>query len=99
MTIGELGRWMESQRKKIEREQKEKASFTYIQADLIGRSISRLYSKSSKMPSIEEVFPSLFTREELEEQEMERRDKLSIMRFEQFALAHNQNFNGGERNE
>ena len=99
MTVGELSRWIESKRRVVEIELKEKASFNYIQADLIGRSIARIYSKNSKMPPIEEVFPTLFTKDELEEQEMERRDKLSIMRFEQFALAHNQKFNGGEKNE
>lgn len=99
MTVGELSRWIDSKRRCLEREAKEQASFNYIQADLIGRSIARIYSKNSKMPSLAEVYPNLFTTEELEEKEMERRDKLSIMRFEQFALAHNQNFNGGEKNE
>lgn len=99
MTIGEISRYIKSKKRTILLEAKEKASLNYIQADLIGRSIARLYSKSSKMPSISEVYPSLFNDEELEEKEMERRDKLSIMRFEQFALAHNQKFKGGDKDE
>ncbi len=99
MTIGELIRWIESQSRKKKNDAKEKAAFNYIQADLIGKSIARIYSKSSKLPALYEVYPTLFTEEEAEEKEIEMRDKLSVMRFEQFALAHNRKFNGGEKNE
>ena len=89
MTYAEITREIES-RKRMQIEQaKEKASFDYILADLIGRSIARLHSSSNHLPSIAETYPSLFVAEEIEEQQQEKKDTLSAIRFKQFAEAYN----------
>lgn len=99
MTIAELERAITSKRRVKKTEAQEKASFDYILADLIGRSISRIYSSSNKVPEISEVYPSLFASKEMEEQRAIKKDELSALRFRQFANAHNKKFMGGDKAE
>lgn len=70
----------------------ERASFDYTLAELIGRSVARIYSESSTFPEIAEVYPTLFDTAELEEKKAERRAELSALRFKQFATSYNKNF-------
>jgi hypothetical protein len=92
MTIAELERAIDS-KKRIQKEQaQERATFDYIQAELIGKSISRIYSSANNMPSIEEVYPSLFDAELIQEQKAEKQAELSAIRFKQFANAFNERF-------
>ena len=92
MTIAELTRAIASKKRIQKQQAQEKASFDYILADLIGRSISRLYSSSTTVPEIAEVYPSLFDSKEIEEEKQEKRDELSILRFKQFAQSYNKKF-------
>lgn len=92
MTIAELTRAIASKKRIQKQQAQEKASFDYILADLIGRSISRLYSSSVTVPEIAEVYPSLFDSKEIEEEKQEKRDELSILRFKQFAQTFNKKF-------
>lgn len=92
MTIAELTRAIASKKRIQKQQAQEKASFDYILADLIGRSISRLYSSSATVPEIAEVYPSLFDSKEIEEEKQEKRDELSILRFKQFAQSYNKKF-------
>ena len=95
MTLAELRRLIES-KKRVQKEQaKEKASCDYILADLIGKSVARVFNSANTMPDISEVYPTLFDSKELEEKKQELRDELSAIRFRQFALSHNQKFRGG----
>ena len=94
MTLAEIRRAIESKRRVREIDTRERATFDYLLADLIGRSIARVYSSSNKMPSLAEAYPSLFSEEELEEKIQEKRDELSVLRFKQFAQSHNKNFGG-----
>lgn len=89
MTIGELGRLAESKLRVMKNEDRKKASYDYILADLIGRSIGRLYSKSQEYPAISEIYPKLFESEEIEDKAQEQKDKLSAVRFKQFANSFN----------
>ena len=73
-------------------ESKERAMFDYLLADLIGKSVSRIYSNSARMPELYEVYPSLFEREDIEEKKQEQRDTLSALRFKQFAQSYNKRF-------
>lgn len=73
-------------------EAQEKASYNYILADLIGRSIARIYSSANKMPPISEVYPSLFENEAVEEEIQKKKDELSALRFRQFAQSFNKRF-------
>lgn len=95
MTIAELRRAIESKKRLQEITLKEKATFDYIQADLIGRSLARIYSSSNKMPTLAEAYPSLFNAEEIAEKIQERKQELSVLRFKQFAQSYNKNFLGG----
>ena len=60
MTIAELTRAIASKKRIQKQQAQEKASFDYILADLIGRSIGRLYSNSTHLPDISEIYPTLF---------------------------------------
>lgn len=92
MTIAELIRLIESKKRVEKQKAQEKASFDFILADLIGRSISRIYNSSNKMPEISEVYPSLFDSKEIEEQKSIKKDELSALRFKQFADSFNKRF-------
>ena len=89
MTIAEVNRAIESKRRVKEVEAQEKASYDYILADLVGRSIARVYSSSAKLPEISAVYPSLFNSQELEEKLAEKKASLSAARFKQFVTFHN----------
>lgn len=99
MTIVEIERAINSKRRVKKIEAKEKASFDYILADLIGKSVSRIYNSSNEIPEINEVYPSLFASQEVEEQRAAKRDELSALRFRQFANAHNKKYMGGDKAE
>lgn len=94
MTIAELVRYMDSRKRMKLAEERRQAVFDYTLADTIGRSIGRFYSSTNSMPSIQKVYPSLFDDEELKEQEQARRMELSVIRFTQFAQAHNNKHKG-----
>lgn len=93
MTLAEVDRATKSKIRMMEIEDKKKASFDYILADLVGKSISRIYSSSSKMPSLSEAYPSLFAKEEEEETIQQKKNELSALRFKQFANSYNNRFN------
>ena len=95
MTIAELIRAIESRKRVMKAEAQERACYDYILADLIGRSISRIHSAANKMPPLYSVYPSLFDAEIIEEQQQQKKDELSVMRFKQFANAFNNKFKGG----
>ena len=89
MTIAELERAIESKKRVKKIQDQEKAAFDYALADLIGRSISRIYSSSARMPEIYEVYPSLFDSENIQEQKQAQQQELYALRFRQFAQNYN----------
>lgn len=92
MTLAELIRAIDSKKRVEVQKAKEKACYDYILADLIGRSIARVYSSSANLPHISEVYPSLFDNEEVEEQRQQKKDEMSAIRFKQFAQSFNKKF-------
>lgn len=64
----------------------------YVLAELIGRSVARIYNSNNKMPDISEAYPTLFNTKEVEEQKAEKQAELSALRFKQFAASYNQRF-------
>jgi hypothetical protein len=92
MSLDEVIRAVESKKRVQLEKAKERASFDYILADLIGKSISRLYSSSGRMPSIQEVYPALFNDEKTQEDIQAQKDELSAIRFKQFAQSYNKRF-------
>lgn len=89
MSLAELTRAIESKKRIKLLEAQEKATNDYILADLIGKSVSRIYSSSARLPDISEVYPSLFDSEEIQEQKQKQKDELSALRFKQFAQNYN----------
>lgn len=87
MSFAELERALASKRRIIKQQERQKASFDYILADLIGRSMARLYSSSNEMPKINDIYPSLFSEIEVSEKQKERKNELSALRFRKFAAA------------
>lgn len=98
MTIAELERAIESKKRQQKIEAQEKASYDYILADLIGRSIGRLYSSATNMPDISAVYPTIFNSKEIEEARSAKLAELSAIRFKQFAQIHNNRW-GANKNE
>lgn len=92
MTFAELTRLLESKKRIQLEEDKRQASFDYTLAELIGRSISRIYNSSNTMPTISEVYPSLFNATQEAEAIQEKKDELSALRFKQFAQSHNKKY-------
>lgn len=92
MTLAEAIRAIKSKKRVEKARAMEKASFDYIQAELIGRSIARLYSSSARMPQIQEVYPSLFDNEEIEKQRQQKKMELSVLRFKTFAQTYNKKY-------
>ena len=92
MTIAEITRMAKSKQRTTITASKERALFDYLLADLIGKSVSRIYSNSARMPELYEVYPSLFEQEDIEEKKQEQRDNLSALRFKQFAQSYNKRF-------
>ena len=92
MTLAEAIRAIKSKKRVEKARAMEKASFDYIQAESIGRSIARLYSSSARMPQIQEVYPSLFDNEEIEKQRQQKKMELSVLRFKTFAQTYNKKY-------
>ena len=89
MTFGEVARKVESYNKMHKIQAQEQAIRDYKLADLIGHSMARLHSSNAKMPTIDKVYPELFSSEEIEEKMAARQDELSALRFKQFVAFHN----------
>lgn len=96
MTYAEIERAIQSRQRRLKREAQERASHDYILADLIGRSVSRIYSSTAKLPDISEAYPSLFDTQEIKQKKQEEKNKLSALRFKQFTDLFNAKFKGGE---
>lgn len=93
MTLAELERLLDSKRRQLLQEQRQRAAFDYKLADLIGISVSRIYSKGAALPSIETAYPGLFSEEEAAERKEQQRIELSALRFKLFAAAYNKRHN------
>ena len=92
MSIAELIRQIESKKRIEKRTLQERATYDYILADLIGRSIARIHSSVNKLPSLEDAYNGLFDSEELKEERQRQIDELSAIRFRQFAQHFNKKF-------
>ena len=99
MTLAEVIRAIESYKRRQKADERTKAAFDYILADAIGRSVARLYSSSNKMPYLYELYPSLYESEEIKAQQEAKKKELSVLRFKQYAQAHNNKYRGGNNKE
>ena len=90
MSIAEIDRAINAKKKAEQR----KASFDYVLADLIGRSVARAYNSENTMPTLAEAYPTLFNRQEEENALQQAQDELSVLRFKQFANSLNRKKGG-----
>lgn len=97
MTIPEIERAIGSYSRIKKREAQEKATYDYILADLIGRSVSRIYSSSNTMPEISEAYPTLFDSEDIKQKKQAKQAELSVLRFKHFADSYNKKFQEVQR--
>lgn len=97
MTLLEIERAIKSKVRMEKVRAKERATFDYIHAHLVGLSIGRMFSSSAEYPPIEQVYPTLFNEEvKAKEQDIvNKKAELSALRFKQFADSHNKKFKGG----
>lgn len=95
MTIAELDRAVASRNRIVQREAKERASFDYILASLIGRAVSMTMASGGSFPELHEVYPSIFGDAENRKAQEEQKQQLSVLRFIHFAEAHNNRYKGG----
>lgn len=98
MTPGEVIRGIESRNRIIKAQAREKASYDYIQAQLIIKGISICLGDKSAYPSIQEAYPGVFEEvvKEQEEKIEQQKIELSTLRFKQFAQSYNNKFKNKE---
>jgi hypothetical protein len=98
MTVGEVGRAIQSKNKIRKIEAQEKASYDYILANLIINGISKVLGGKNRFPTIEEAYPTLFddVAAKKEETIQEQKMNLSALRFKQFANSYNRNLKNRE---
>lgn len=94
MTLGEVNRHITSRNRMLKIQAQEKASYDYIQANLIIKGISKVLGDKSAYPTIQEAYPQLFD-DIVKEQEakiQEQKDNLTVLRFKQYANFHNKKY-------
>lgn len=98
MTPAEIARAIESKNRLVKIEAQEKASFDYVQAQLIVKGIGICLGDKTAFPSIYEAYSSIFDNviKEKEEEIQEQKIELSALRFKQFAQSYNENFKNKE---
>lgn len=95
MTFAEINRAIASHNRLKNAELQQKASYDYILANLIGRSVARVFNSNATYPDIGEVYPTLFDSETIKQQKLEQKMEISALRFKQFTQSYNKKFQGG----
>lgn len=90
MTLAEVERFLQSFKRREDRRLKEKASFDYKLAGLVGVSFGRYFSKNFDFPEIYEAYPSIFSKEEVEEARIKDRQEKSIQNLMNFVKKYNE---------
>lgn len=94
MTIIELKRAINSKLRVKKIEAREKATYDYTLAQIIGRACGMAFGTvKTEFPEIASVYPTLFDSEEIKQRKQEKQAELSALRFKQFAESFNQRFN------
>lgn len=92
MTLAEVERYFKSKARVMKAQERKQASFDYMLAELIGRSMSRVYSSANKMPPIYEVYPTLFSEQEIIAERAKRDRERFMAGLQQFANSYNKKF-------
>lgn len=96
MTFAELDRLIASKQRQHKLEAKERATFDYIHAQLVGRALAANMASEATYPPIEDVYSSLFLDAEKIQEKHEQKQSLSALRFIQFAESFNRKFDAEE---
>lgn len=99
MTLAEVRRAVASFIRVEKLRAQEKASFDYILANLIVKGVAITLGDKSAMPTIEEVYGDIITKQSnkaTEDKINERKTELSTLRFMQFAKSFNEKFSKEE---
>lgn len=100
MTIGEIIRKVDSYNRMRKVAAREKASYDYLQANTIANLIGHILGDKGEPPKIEDIYPTLFKKEEKDENEMvQETAKKDIAKVMAFAAAFNKKFEGGQSKE
>lgn len=93
MTIGELDRYVSSKKRQEIHRLKERATFDYTLAMLVGRAMSGS-TEENPFPDLYEVYPNLFFEEATKKakEKEAKQAELSAIRFMQFANSFNSKF-------
>lgn len=94
MTIAEIERAIKAHTAM----EKRKATYDYVLADLIGRSVARVYNSENRLPTLAEAYPTLFDEQEAAEELQRAQGELTAIKFKQFAQTFNSNFERGANN-
>lgn len=98
MTVAEIQRAVASVKRVKKIEERDRATYDYILANLIVRGVSKVLGDKAEYPAIEDVYPGVFDdviaerKAQIEEQKM----NLSALRFKQFAQSYNNNLKNKE---
>lgn len=94
MTFAEVNRAIQSRNRVFKQQEKEKANYDYVLASLIVKGVSITLGSKQSFPTIQEAYAGVFEDQEEKEQEaiQEQKDKLSALRFLQFAQSYNNKF-------
>lgn len=84
-TFAEIKAYLNAKIEKENEQFKNQAIISYRLADMIGASVSRLFSKQAKFPKIEKVYPGIFESEE------KKIDPAEQYKADLFAWANNHN--------
>lgn len=100
MTIAEIQRAIASKARIIKAENKRKAEFDYMLAQLIGMNVSMCFSEKAELLSLAECYPALFAEDfkKVEEEKARKAKELSALRFIEYANAHNKKLQKGVGN-
>lgn len=95
MSFAEIDRAIDSKIRVMNIERKNQAILIYNLADLIGYSTARIHNKSNKMPTLEEVFPSLFNTEERRAEKEQLEANRFATQLKAYSISHNNKVRGG----
>lgn len=94
MTLREIENYARSKQRVRRMENQEKATYDYIQATLIIKGVGLVLGSKEEFPSVEQAYPGVFEDlvEKKQEELQEKKNKLSALRFRQFAQSYNNKF-------
>lgn len=98
MTYGEIQRAVSSKVRVLKTQAQERATYDYIQANLIIKGVAKVLGEKVDYPNIEEAYPGIFdgVLEEQKAKAQEHKTNLSALRFKQFANSYNKKYENKE---